>query len=86
MIYVANYIKPFVIARDGLGDTVIIYDNAEKSIVNFAARLGGIMDKEIVLNDIDIATVIGRMKREAKVETLRIFFNNSLQGFLNLRI
>ena len=84
--HVKNSIKPFVTAINGLGDKVIIYANPEKSIVNFAAKLGGIMDRDVVLTGIDIATVIGRMKREAKAETPRIFFNNSLQGSLSLRI
>ena len=44
------------------------------------------MDKDVVLTGIDIVTVIGRMKRESKAETLRLFFNNSLQGSLNFRI
>ena len=86
MSYVTKYIKPFVTARDGLGDKVIIYANLTKSIVNFAAKLGGIMDKDIVLTGIDIATVIGRTKKEAKAETLKIFFNNSPQGSLNFQI
>ena len=84
MSYVTKYIKPFVTSRYGLGGKFIIYANPTKSIVNFAAKLGGIMDKDIVLHVIYIATLIGRMKREAKSETLRIFFNNSLQGSFNL--
>ena len=86
MSYVAKSINPFVTASNGLGDKVIIYADTEKSIVNFAAKLGGIMDKDFVLTNIYIAAVIGRMKREAKAETLRIFFKNSLQSSLNLRI
>ena len=69
MSYVTKSIKPFVTARNGLVDKVIIYANAAKSIVNFATKLGGIMDKDVVLTDIDIAAVIGRMKRGAKAET-----------------
>ena len=86
MSYVAKSIKTFITTNNGLGDKVIIYANTAKSIVNFAAKLGGILDKDVVLTDINIATVIGRMKREAKAETLRIFFNKSLRGCLNLRI
>ena len=44
------------------------------------------MHKDVVLTYIDISTVIGRMNREAKAESLRIFFNNSIQGILNLQI
>ena len=51
-----------------MGDKVIIYANAKKSIVNFAAKLGGIMDKYVVLTDIDISTVVFRMKREANIK------------------
>ena len=86
MSYVKKSINTFVIASDELVDKAIIYANPVKSIVNFAAKLGGIMDKDVVLTDIYIATVSGRMKREAKAETLRIFFNKYLQGILNLRI
>ena len=63
MSYVTNYIKPFVTDSDGLCDKFIIYANPEKSIVGFAAKLGGIMDKDVVLTFINSATVIGRMKR-----------------------
>ena len=63
MSYVTKYIKPFVTDSDGLCDKFIIYANPEKSIANFAAKLGGIMDKDVVLTFIDSATVIGRMKR-----------------------
>ena len=73
MSYVTNSSKPFVTASDGLGNKVIIYENAAKSIVNFAAKLGGIIDKDVVLTDIDIETVIGGTKREEKDEILRIF-------------
>ena len=66
MSYVTNSTKPFVKIRDGLSDKLIIYANPAKSIVNFDAKLGEIMDKDVVLTDIDIETVIGRMKREAK--------------------
>ena len=86
MIYVTKSINPFVTDSDGLGDKFIIYANPVKSIVNFAAKLGGILDKDVVLTDIDIATVICSMNREAKAETLQIFFNNSLQGSLNFLI
>ena len=78
MSYVAKYTKPFVTARYGLGDKVIIYANSTKSIVNFYAELVGIMNKDVVLTDIDISTLIGRKNREAKAETLRIFFNKYL--------
>ena len=44
------------------------------------------MDKEVIITDINTSTVIGRMKREAKTETLQTFFNNSLQGSLHLQI
>ena len=70
MSYVTNSTKPFVKTRYGLSDKLIIYANPAKSIVNFDAKSGKIMDKDVVLTDIDIATVIRRMKREATAETL----------------
>ena len=44
------------------------------------------MEKDVVLTDIDNATVLGRVNIEAKAETLRVFFKNSLRSSLNLRI
>ena len=63
MGYVKKSTRTLVTASNGLGDRVIIYANPSKSIVNFATKLGVVMDKDFVLTDIDIETVIGRVKR-----------------------
>ena len=62
MSHVTKYIKTFVTARDGLADKVIIYAKPAKSIVNLATKLGEIVDKDVVITDIHIDSVIGRMK------------------------
>jgi len=86
MSLVSKLIKPFITASDGFGNKVIIYANPAASIIRFDTGLEKIMNTDDDLCELDIVTVVGIMKREEKAENLRIFFNDSLQGDLKLKI